>query len=89
MEDESGDDLEFRPESDAADFQPARFLAELGWPPADTLLLNDASKAVRQEFRNCSKWKRLPCRKVSIFAEGDRGTVYVVHVGASVEFDWT
>ena len=49
----------------------------------------DAQTAVRQEFRDCSKWKRLRCRKVSIFAEHDRGTVYVVHVGSSVEFDWT
>ncbi len=29
------------------------------------------------------------CRKVSIFAERDRGIVYVVHVGSSIEFDWT
>ncbi len=51
--------------------------------------MHDAGKAVRQEFRDCSKWKRLRCRKVSIFSERDRGTVYVVHIGRSVEFDWT
>lgn len=72
-----------------AEFQPARFRAELGLPVADDQLLKDAAVAVRQEYRDCSKWKRLRCRKVSIFAERDRGTVYVVHVGSSVEFDWT
>ncbi len=73
----------------AAEFQPARFHADLNLPPADDELLKDASTAIRQEFRDCSKWKRLSCSKVSIFAERDRGTVWVVHVGSSVEFDWT
>ena len=72
-----------------AEFQPARFHAELRLPPADDQLLIDAATAIRQEYRDCSQWKRLRCRKVSIFAERDRGTVYVVHVGSSVEFDWT
>lgn len=71
------------------DFQPARFPIELGLPPADESLLQDAKTAVRQEFRDCSKWKRLRCRKVSVIAERDRGTVYALHVGSSVEFDWT
>lgn len=83
--DEDGeDDLNF-----VAEFRPARFHADLGLPPADDSLLKDAAIAIRQEFRDCSQWKRLRCRKVSIFAERDRGTVYVVHVGSSVEFDWT
>ncbi|MEZ6057200.1 MAG: AAA domain-containing protein [Planctomycetaceae bacterium] len=72
-----------------AEFQPARFRARLGLPVADDQLLADAAIAVRQEYRGCSQWKRLRCRKVSLFAERDRGTVYVVHVGSSVEFDWT
>ena len=68
---------------------PARFPVEFGLPDADRKLLDDAAVAVRQEFRDCSKWKRLRCRKVSIFAERQRGTIYVVNVGCSVEFDWT
>lgn len=28
-------------------------------------------------------------QEVSVFAERDRGTVYVVHIGKTVEFDWT
>ena len=71
------------------EFEPARFLVEFRLPEADAKLLDDAAVAVRQEFRDCSKWKRLRCRKVSIFAERDRGTIYVVDVGGSVEFDWT
>lgn len=71
------------------DFQPARFHADLRLPIADDQLLKDAATAIRQEYRDCSTWKRLNCRKVSIFAERDRGTVYVIHVGSSVEFDWT
>ena len=75
--------------TDLCEFTPARFPAELGLPSADGKRLSDAAVAVRQEFRDCSKWKRLRCRKVSIFAERDRGTIYVVHVGRSVEFNWT
>jgi hypothetical protein len=50
-------------------FKPARFPMELGLPPGDERLLRDAKTAVRQEFRDCSKWKRLRCRKVSVIAE--------------------
>lgn len=83
------DRIEGTDEPTVAEFQPARFRVELGLPVADDQLLKDAAVAVRQEFRDCSKWKRLRCRKVSIIAERDRGTVYAVHVGSSVEFDWT
>jgi len=89
MDDEFGDVARDDEAIHVAEFQPARFHAELGLPPADDQLLKDAATSVRQEFRDCSKWKRLRCRKVSIFAERDRGTVYVVHVGSSVDFDWT
>jgi len=89
MDEELGEVTATDEPRDAGDFRPARFQSELGLPSADTQSLKDAATAVRQEYRGCSKWKRLYCRKVSIFAERDRGTVYVVHVGRSVEFDWT
>jgi superfamily I DNA/RNA helicase len=76
-------------EENAGEFQPARFEIELGLPEADPQLLDEAATALRQEFRSSSKWKRLRCQKLSVFAERDRGTVYVIHVGRSVEFDWT
>lgn len=71
------------------DFEPARFSADLSLPAGDQRHLRDAAAAVRQEFRDGSRWKRLNCRKVSVFAERDRGTVYVVWIGRTVEFDWT
>ena len=76
-------------ENALSEFQPARFRADLCLPNADDQLLKDAAKAIRQEYRDCSKWKRLTCVKVSIFAERDRGTVWVVHVSSTIEFDWT
>ncbi|MEL6106089.1 MAG: AAA domain-containing protein [Planctomycetota bacterium] len=76
-------------QSDTAQFEPARFTSELGLPDGEPAQLKDAATAVRQEYRDSSRWKRLNCRKVSVFAERDRGTVYVIHVGKTVEFDWT
>lgn len=70
-------------------FRLARFEAMLGLPDGNEQELRDAAVAVRQEYRDGSRWKRLDCQRVSIFAERDRGTVFVVHVGSSVEFDWT
>ena len=37
----------------------ARFASELGLPRAEEAIFTDAKTAVRQEFRDCSKWKRL------------------------------
>lgn len=71
------------------DLKLARFEAMLGLPDGNEQELRDAAVAVRQEYRDGSRWKRLNCGRVSIFAERDRGTVFVVHVGSSVEFDWT
>jgi AAA domain/UvrD-like helicase C-terminal domain len=89
MDDELGDVAHEDDSMPVTGFQPARFQADLCLPPADDQLLKDAATAIRQEYRDCSKWKRLNCIKVSIFAERDRGTVWVVHVGSAVEFDWT
>ena len=66
----------------------ARFDKDL-YLPETPLELTEPAKAVRQEYRDCSQWKRLRCRGVSVYAERDRGTVFVVQVGNSVEFDWT
>ena len=86
---ESSNDQDHGIEPGAAEFKPARFQIELGLPDCEPQQLNDAATAVRQEYRDSSRWKRLKCRKVSVFAERDRGTVFVIHVGKTVEFDWT
>ena len=88
MDDELGD-FEHDETTDIAEFKPARFSSDLRLPAGDEQQLKDAAAAVRQEFRDSSRWKRLNCKKVSVFAERNRGTVYVVHIGKTVEFDWT
>ena len=82
-------DYESETDQEYSEFVPARFSVELGLPPGHPQSLKDAAAAVRLEYRDSSRWKRLNCRKVSVFAERDRGTVYVVHIGKTVEFDWT
>lgn len=88
MDDEIGD-FDDHEAADIAGFDPARFSSDLRLPAGDDQPLVDAAAAVRQEFRDSSRWKRLNCNQVSVFAERDRGTVYVVHIGKTVEFDWT
>ena len=83
------DDLTAEEPTDKTAFKPAHFLSELSLPPGDDQEFKDAAAAVRQEFSDSSQWKRLRCTKVSVFAERDRGTIYVVHIGRTVEFDWT
>ena len=83
-DDESAKELSAEPP-----FEPARFESNLGLTEGDDQLLKDAAMAVRQEYREGSRWKRLRCHKVSVFSERDRGTIFVVHIGRSVEFDWT
>ncbi len=89
----TGEDLESvdkktsEAKSDAV--QTARFAVEWDFPRASDNLLTSAQAAVHHEYLDCSKWKRLKCHNVSLFAEQKRGTIYLVHLGGSVEFDWT
>lgn len=89
MEDSVDDNEPLMSTASCADYRPARFCIDLLLPHADDQRVKDAASAIRQEYRDCCKWKRLRCRHISIFAERDRGTVYVVHVGKSIDFDWT
>ncbi len=70
-------------------FQQARFPIELNLPDASDDYLEDARQAVRREFRDSTKWKRLKCRVVTLISEFETGNVYALTVGHSVEFDWT
>ena len=83
------DELTAEEPTDEAVFKPAHFLSELRLPPGDDQDFKDAAAAVQQEFSDSSQWKRLRCTKVSVFAERERGAIYVVHIGKTVEFDWT
>ena len=57
-------------------------------PKGDSSLLTSAAEAVRQEYRNSVRWKRLRCRKVSRLTGQDEG-IFVVEVGHAIELDWT
>jgi superfamily I DNA/RNA helicase len=69
--------------------EPARFSSDLGLPTVDASILDDASYAVRQEFRKEGEWQRLICKEISVLSEQGRGTVYAIHLESSVESDWT
>lgn len=71
------------------DFVPARFSVNLNLPTGDSTLLAEAQEAVKREFRDSVKWKRLRCRRVELLSESESGSIFVLHIGHSVEFDWT
>ncbi len=60
----------------------------LNLPKGDPSLLTSAAEAVRQEYRNSVRWKRLRCRKVSRLTGQDEG-IFVVEVGHAIDLDWT
>lgn len=70
-------------------FKQARFPIEIKIPFSDHANLDAARKAIRREYRDASKWKRLRCRKVREVSESESGTIYELEIGHSVEFDWT
>lgn len=70
-------------------FEQARFPIRLDLPEADKTSLGDAQEAIRREFRDSVKWKRLRCRSVKVLSESETGTVFILEVGHAVEFDWT
>ena len=56
-------------------------------PPSDPLA--SARLAIRREYRDSAKWKRLRCRKVRLVSQAENGAIYELTVGHAVEFDWT
>jgi hypothetical protein len=71
------------------DFSLASYGVEFEFPPLDDLAVQGAAAAVGREFSASSKWKRLNCRRITVFAERDRGTIYALHVQGTIDFDWT
>ena len=70
-------------------FTPASYPIDLNLPAVKQQLLKDAARAIRREYRDSAKWKRLKCRSVRIVSEGDTGTVFELQIGHAIEFDWT
>ncbi len=69
--------------------EPASFPSQLNLPPAAAELASEAARAVRQELRDRSRWKRLQCHRVSLVSERDRGAIYILQIDTGIEFDWT
>lgn len=70
-------------------FEKARFPIQISLPCAPDAYLTDAQQSIKREYRDSTKWKLLRCRKVSVLSKSDSNTIFVLHVGHSVEFDWT
>ena len=68
---------------------PARFPVNLALPDAPSSLVKKAAEAVRQEYRNSVRWKRLRCRSVAPIASKAGEAIFVIEVGQSIQFDWT
>src|SRR5262245_41590568 len=67
----------------------ARFPATLPLPECPHHWVTEASEAVKREYRNSVKWKRLRCRSVAPLAGQADGSIFVLDVGHTIEFDWT
>ncbi|MEL7266426.1 MAG: AAA domain-containing protein, partial [Planctomycetota bacterium] len=67
----------------------AAFDEDLRLPGADKSVLMDVAAAMEREIRSAGRRKKLHCVKVDVFAERDRGTVFVLHVRGDLQFDWT
>ena len=63
----------------------AIFPRNLRLPQGDCNYLQDAAAAVKEEYRSSVRWKRLRCRQVDDL----RDNLYRLHVGHSIQFDWT
>ena len=74
-------------DDDAIQFTQARFRIDLNLPPGDESFLEDSRKAIRREYRDSAKWKRLRCRNVRVVSELESGTVFELEIGHAVEFD--
>jgi AAA domain len=67
----------------------ARFSVSLNLPEGEQQHVNDAAEAVRKEYRNSVRWKRLRCRKVQPLSEQPGESIFIIEIGRSIEFDWT
>ena len=75
MSDDDDDELGDDPLEDA--FELARFPIRLNLPDADEALFYDAKEAVRREYRDSVKWKRLRCRSVKLLSESETGKMHL------------
>lgn len=65
------------------------FPIELNLPTPPDNYLSEAAEAVRQEYQSSITWKRLRCRHVEHVSQNERGSVFILEIGQSLDFDWT
>jgi curved DNA-binding protein CbpA len=94
VERHTGDDVTSR-EADA-DRRFTRFVNDgVGFPIELNLAggehsdLANAARAVLEEYRVTSRWKRLHCRKVTLLEDDTDARIYKLQVGRGLQFDWT
>jgi AAA domain len=76
--------------SDAAATDPvAKFPVSLALPAAAASQLEDAAAAIKYEYRNSVRTKRLRCLEWEQVNDREIGSIYALKVGRSVDFDWT
>jgi hypothetical protein len=67
----------------------ARFPANLFLPECTQDWVAEGREAVKSEYRSSVKWKRLRCRNAAPLGGQADGSIFVLEVGHSIEFDWT
>jgi superfamily I DNA/RNA helicase len=67
--------------------QIATFPVTIDIPASDCQKHSAAAEAVRREYRDSVKWKKLRCREVVVVDE--REGIYALVVDQQIEFDWT
>jgi superfamily I DNA/RNA helicase len=67
----------------------ASFPLEIVLPEGQGGESQQASEAIREEYRASVRWKRLRCRRVVSISDDGEDSIFALEVGHSVEFDWT
>lgn len=68
---------------------PVSFSRDLPFDERSSLDLERARKAVREEYRGSTRWKRLTCLAVELVSQTAGQALYSLEVGRSIELDWT
>lgn len=66
-----------------------RFPTRLNLPEPQSKFVDDATEAVRKEYRSSVRWKRLRCRNVKPLTDEPGENIFILEIGQSIEFDWT
>ena len=62
---------------------------DLNLPDSNKSVLCEASQAIKREYQDSAKWKRLKCRKAEEAGRSGSATVFRLEIDHAIEFDWT